>query len=61
MLPFGQMPRPSFDDEERKEIGKAVAIAALCALATKTVEVAADEFKAWLAARREAAKPKAES
>lgn len=52
--PFGTGPR--FDDDARAEIKKAVVIAALSAVATKAIEVVGDEVKAWLAARREAAK-----
>lgn len=52
--PFGTSPR--FDDDARAEIKKAVAIAALSAIATKAIEVVGDEVKEWLKARREAAK-----
>lgn len=54
LSPFGT--RPRFDDEARGEIKKAVAIAALSAIATKVIDVVGDEVKEWLKARREAAK-----
>lgn len=38
---------PRFDPDTRKEIGKAVAIAGLSALATKLVEWGVDEARAW--------------
>lgn len=50
---MGRAPyRSGFDDDARAEISKAVAIAALSALAAKAVDVVGDEVKAWLAARR---------
>lgn len=49
---------PSFDEEARKDISKAVVIAGLSAIATKVVDIVGDEIKAWLQARRSKATAK---
>lgn len=52
LSPFGHR---RLDSGTREEVVKAVAIAGLCAVVTKSVELAGDEVKAWLAKRRERA------
>jgi hypothetical protein len=45
--------KPSpFSSDERQEIGKAIAIAGLCALVVEAIRLGADEVRAWRARAR---------
>lgn len=56
LTPFGNVPR-GLDDDARKEIGKAVAIAGLSALVTEGVKLGFDELREWLKRRRAGGSP----